>query len=665
MSRLDRKSLVATACAALVAGILAVMPANSARATAGDQLVQFDAAITAGAPPCSINTGLAYDGDSLIISCWYNSTLSFVDAVDHTSNGSVTVSGLYGIQAMAYDLGRDRLWVCNGNTVYLVDQRAGMLDASVAPIATSGCIDGLAYDGSDDTLWVSGDSVSTIQHFQTDGTLIETRSLSGLIGGCGNSGIAVGGDQLFLANNGCSQVYQVSKDLTSSSYFAGLNRRVEDMECDDRTFPGVGAMWVQDAYDQVLTAFEMPVGLCSFGGGARSAASTARAARAFAGPLGLDTGDIGYVQSASGSDASSSEQVGVTEASPVLEFRVATTYAASTQDPATATATASVSEVSLADGLITADAITATANASLDDEDVPVLGSEGTRFANLVIGGVPYPAEVDPNTAVSVPGVGTLTLRKESMNETGDRITVDALTLESEDGTTQVIVSTASAAAGTDPANGEPAGAVTPPLPDLPTLLASPAASFDSGFEEGETIEWTTSGSWAIGVPASWRAAHGGERVAATRLDSNYPNGDRAILTSPSIDLSGYDPTDDSPLNGERDTRALLTYFQYFSSEAWYDCGFIQASTDDGATWSLIAPTEGYNFTSNASCGNYYPAQSFSGYDIDAEWNDYTLDLTPFAGEQVQLRFVFGSDGSVTAPGWYLDDFHLEFLPNE
>ncbi|MBI2132631.1 MAG: hypothetical protein HYT99_07455 [Candidatus Tectomicrobia bacterium] len=46
-------------------------------------------------------------------------------------------------------------------------------------------------------------------------------------------------------------------------------RRLEDLECDDITFAGlgVGAMWSQDAYDRIINAWEIPAGLCAFGGG--------------------------------------------------------------------------------------------------------------------------------------------------------------------------------------------------------------------------------------------------------------------------------------------------------------------------------------------------------------------------------------------------------------
>jgi hypothetical protein len=104
------------------------------------------------------------------------------------------------------------------------------------------------------------------------GAPITSFPLSGLIGSCGNSGIAVGGTNLYLANNGCSEIYVAPKTLTSSALFATFPARLEDLECDNITFAGSGkgAIWSIDAYDRTLNAWEIPLGTCSFGGGGSS-----------------------------------------------------------------------------------------------------------------------------------------------------------------------------------------------------------------------------------------------------------------------------------------------------------------------------------------------------------------------------------------------------------
>ena len=259
---------------AIVTLLFCAAPRDGSAAT-GDSLASFDAASTAGIPACTsgIGTGLAYDGTNLILSCWGSNVLERVNAATHLTGGPVTITGLpFGddIRAIAWDATRSRLWACNGSSqVVLIDVSTGTVDNSIPSFPVAGCTDGLAYDGSDDTLWVSPDAYPTTYHYSVVGGLLGSFSNVGLIGSCGNSGIAVGGPNLYLANNGCSQIYTVAKDFTSSTLFASFPARLEDLECDGNTFAPLGAIWSIDAYDRTVNAWEIAPGLCTFGGLAR------------------------------------------------------------------------------------------------------------------------------------------------------------------------------------------------------------------------------------------------------------------------------------------------------------------------------------------------------------------------------------------------------------
>jgi hypothetical protein len=92
------------------------------------------------------------------------------------------------------------------------------------------------------------------------------------LGSYGNSGIAVGGSLLYLANNGGQQIYQVDKSFSPGpALFAEFPARLEDLECDNITFGGgpspKAAIWSVDAYDNIVNAWEIPDGSCTFGGG--------------------------------------------------------------------------------------------------------------------------------------------------------------------------------------------------------------------------------------------------------------------------------------------------------------------------------------------------------------------------------------------------------------
>lgn len=250
------------------------VPVTSRRSISpGDNLRLISGAYSQGS--CGVNTGLAFDGTNLIVSCWYYPVLDILSPADGHLISSITVSGYSGFGALAYDAAQGKLWACDISTqsAVLIDLGAG---TGVTKFPTNGCLDGLAYDGTDQTIWASGDVASVVHHYQQDGTVIAAWPVSSLLGGGGNSGIAVGGDKLYLANNGYSQIYEASKDFLSVNLFASFSARLEDLECDDVTFTsqGVGAIWSIDAYDRQINAWAIAAGKCKFGGGGGPPACT-------------------------------------------------------------------------------------------------------------------------------------------------------------------------------------------------------------------------------------------------------------------------------------------------------------------------------------------------------------------------------------------------------
>lgn len=215
-----------------------------------------------------IGTGIAFDGTNLILSCWGSAALDFVNPTTGAFVKTVTPTGGSDFGAMAYDVVHQRLWVCND------DDDVGVVDlvANTFTVAfpSDGCVDGLAYDGTDNTVWSSADVASSVQHYQADGTPIASFPVD--LGGVGSSGLAVGGATLYLGNNGGAEIWQSDKTLAAPTVFIDSvktgDRRVEDLECDNVTFSASGraVIWSQDAYDNILNAYEIPDGVCSFGG---------------------------------------------------------------------------------------------------------------------------------------------------------------------------------------------------------------------------------------------------------------------------------------------------------------------------------------------------------------------------------------------------------------
>lgn len=174
---------------------------------------------------------------------------------------------------------------------------------------------------------------------------------------------------------------------------------------------------------------------------------------------------------------------------------------------------------------------------------------------------------------------------------------------------------------------GNSAFSGSPTRPHVVPLLSGISAGYLMDFE-GAATGWIHGGSndpWAIGEPTSGPSgAHSGARVAATNLSGDYPDNAAAYLLSPPIDLSS------GPV--------ALRFWQWFDLENNWDHGYVLVSGDGGASWDIHGV--------------------FTG--LSGGWRQERVDLSPYAGSPVVfVAFYLLTDGSVTRPGWYLDDIEL------
>ena len=163
----------------------------------------------------------------------------------------------------------------------------------------------------------------------------------------------------------------------------------------------------------------------------------------------------------------------------------------------------------------------------------------------------------------------------------------------------------------------------------------------DGGFtQSGDVWEW---GSPTTG-PGD---AHSGVNVWATNLDAYYPSNADATLDVPPITMDAGKPY------------AMLSFWHWYNIETNYDGGNVKASTDGGATWTVLTPMGGYDGTARSGNAGIPGEACFTGYNNDF-WQQEMFDISAFAGSQVIFRFHFGSDGSVTRAGWYVDDVMIQ-----
>jgi hypothetical protein len=271
--------LIAVACL-LATSIGPMLPATSAAAT-GDLVGTAHFSQQCGGFQ-GIGVGVTFDGTNLWYSC-AESTPDLLRADPHTGQvtASYTIGG--GIGALAYDATHNVIYAGWGNgsnegNIYSIQLDANRnITGSAVKFMAPGAIvcgldDGLAYDGSNDTLYVSDDCSTTIHHYDTSGNELGSFPWAG--SGCYNSGLALGDQLIFEGADGCSTVYVVDKSASqtvkyqfSTAVGGDPNFRDEGLSCDTSSFPGKDVMWSKEAYaPERAHAFEVPAGSCGVGG---------------------------------------------------------------------------------------------------------------------------------------------------------------------------------------------------------------------------------------------------------------------------------------------------------------------------------------------------------------------------------------------------------------
>jgi hypothetical protein len=198
-------------------------------------------------------------------------------------------------------------------------------------------------------------------------------------------------------------------------------------------------------------------------------------------------------------------------------------------------------------------------------------------------------------------------------------------------------------------APNDPAGASKPPIPECPSPQPVPCAlgvvqhnwEFAASDHDFTAVDCDDGGAsvWEYGSTSYIPGAQG--NVWGTILDADYYNNSGLSLVSPTFVVggSGY----------------LLEVTHYFDSEFSYDgCNVSVGVWPDD---TIIEPFGGYTVSSISSDPIYYAycvdeEPGWTGHD--AQWRVDCFDLSEYMGLAVAVSFNFGSDVSVTAPGWYV-----------
>jgi hypothetical protein len=125
---------------------------------------------------------------------------------------------------------------------------------------------------------------------------------------------------------------------------------------------------------------------------------------------------------------------------------------------------------------------------------------------------------------------------------------------------------------------------------------------------------------------------------------SNRGDDSNSTLTR-AFDLTGVD-------------EATLNFSTWYDIEEGWDYAYVAASTDGGKKWQLLP---GRYSTEENPVGNAFGVgwTGISGGGSTPEWVEEQVDLTPFAGEEILLRFEYVTDDAVNESGLLLDDISI------
>jgi immune inhibitor A len=98
-----------------------------------------------------------------------------------------------------------------------------------------------------------------------------------------------------------------------------------------------------------------------------------------------------------------------------------------------------------------------------------------------------------------------------------------------------------------------------------------------------------------------------------------------------------------------------LSYWTWYDLEQDYDYLYLAAS-NDGENWQILTTPSG---TAEDPSGNSY-GWGYNGESGDGPtWIQESVDLSQFAGQEVQLRFEYVTDAAVNGQGFLLDDIEI------
>lgn len=103
-----------------------------------------------------------------------------------------------------------------------------------------------------------------------------------------------------------------------------------------------------------------------------------------------------------------------------------------------------------------------------------------------------------------------------------------------------------------------------------------------------------------------------------------------------------------------------LSFWTAYDVESSWDGGVVQIRPAGSGPWTTLGLSPDYpgSFNSGSdACGFSSGTPSFTGSGLT--WVEHTASLAAWAGQSVELRWIYSTDGSQLGEGWYVDDIAI------
>jgi len=105
----------------------------------------------------------------------------------------------------------------------------------------------------------------------------------------------------------------------------------------------------------------------------------------------------------------------------------------------------------------------------------------------------------------------------------------------------------------------------------------------------------------------------------------------------------------------------VLRFWTTYETQAGFDGGVVEVSADGGTTWTFVDESQtfrnGYPSPIDYSTFVIPNLEAFTG--TSDGWVDVFVDLAAWQGEDILVRYRFGTDATVSSVGWSIDDVEI------